>query len=170
MNGTNHDTESIPPRGYRAVLLVMKFTGLVLMLGGFAALIAVWRFGPEPTTPEEWSFVRRTVKAVFLACVFAGLIITLIAGLGLYLRRRSHWHRQRWFIVKLAMITVLVPPLHFWGRGRMMALDEALAGGNLARAGQLWDQAGRAFALALAVLCVIALLGALRPGSNVAGD
>jgi hypothetical protein len=166
VNESNYEVESIPPQGGRAILLVAKFAGLILMLGGFAALIAMWLFGPEPLAIEEWRFHRRMLRAVFLACVFGGLVITLVAGLALYIRRQSHWRRQRWFIAKLAMIVVLLPPLHFWGRGRMMAMDEALAEGDLALAAQAWEHAGWAFTIALGVLSVIALLGALRPGDR----
>ncbi len=150
-------------RRLRAVLLLLKMVGLVAALGGLASLSALGRFGPVPETQAGWALLRDVSRAVFMPCVLGGLLLTIAAGVALWLRAPKAFLRTRWFRVKVVVLAVSLPSLHLWARGRVTALYDAIDRGDLADLEARWDGATRAYAVALVFLLAAAIFARAKP-------
>ena len=147
----------------RPWLIQLKLLGLLGFLGGLMSLTAMTLLGPVPETAEGWQVLRESMRSVFFPCVFAGVGVTILAGLLLFLRHPKHFSRMRWFRLKVALLVVLIPGLHFWSRGRVLAFYAALDEGRLNEAPELWQRVGVAFAVALVTMLCVASLGRYKP-------
>ncbi|MBT8485942.1 MAG: hypothetical protein KJO43_10205 [Phycisphaerae bacterium] len=150
-------------RGARPVLLLLKFAGLCGLLGGLAALSALGWIGPEPDTLEGWKILRSVVRSVFWPCVFTGVVVTVLAGIALWIRHPRVFLRTRWFRLKAGGLVVALPALHFFARGRVEAWYAAIEAGDLAGAASGWRAVTIAFTVALVTLAVIAAVGRTKP-------
>jgi hypothetical protein len=140
-----------------------KLLGLVLFLGGAAALGALTLLGPVPETLEQWRLLRGGVRAIFFPCFFGGLVLTILAGIALLLQHPRMFARLRWFRLKVVLLVVGTPALHFWARGRMLDFDADLEAGRLDALPARWQAVGVAFVTGLAVYLLIGAIGRFKP-------
>jgi hypothetical protein len=103
------------------------------------------------------------MRSIFFPCVFAGLLLTIAAGISLFLQHPRQFSRLRWFRLKVLLLATLIPSLHFWSRGRMEAFDAAVDAGDLALAAERYDAVGIAFTLALVLMLAVAWIGKHKP-------
>lgn len=150
-------------RGRRPWLLLLKYLGLVGFLGGLAALAAMGWLVPEPDSMVGWTTLRAAVRAVFFPCLFAGLVVTIVAGLALYLQHPRIFAAQRWFRLKVVLLAVSIPVLHFWTRGRMLDVDAALAAEDLPAIADAWRRVSIAFAVGFFAMLPIGAIGRIKP-------
>lgn len=147
----------------RTGLLFLKNIGVVAALGGLAALAAIGRFGPVPEDPEGWVLLRGVMRAVFLPCVLGGLLLTVGAGIGLFLRSPRRLLRARWFRVKVVALAIALPSLHLWARGRVIAFYAAIEVGELEGLEARLAGVTQAYLVALAFLLTAAVFARVKP-------
>ena len=150
-------------RGIRPWLLVAKFVGLAGFLGGMAALAALYLLGPHAASVEQWRLLRAAARSIFYPTLFAGLILTVVAGVLLWFQMPRAFWRMRWFRVKVILGVIGLPACHFWARSRTMRIDAALEAGEEAAIPGLWTQTGLALLVALVIALVIAAMARNKP-------
>jgi hypothetical protein len=150
-------------RGLRPLLLQVKFVGLFGFFGGLAALSALGLFGPRPADASGWVLLKDSMRAIFWPCLFGGLVVTILAGLALWLRHPVVFARLRWFRLKVLLLVVCVPLLHLYARGAVTAMYEAIDEERLADAALHWDAVTRAYLITLVVMFAIACVGRVKP-------
>jgi hypothetical protein len=142
---------------------MLKIFGLVGFMGGLAALAAYGHFGPVPETIEGWIALRATMRSIFFPCVFAGLIVVVIAGVALWLQMPRTFLRMRWFRVKAVLLAVFIPLCHFWARGQVMTLYAGIDAGDLNGLAEQWRGIARAYLATLIIMMGIAVIGRVKP-------
>lgn len=147
----------------RSALLAAKLIGLTAFLGSLMALTALGILGPRPTSIEGWTVLRDAMRAIFWPCLFGGLVLTVLAGLGLWLRARKVFLRQRWFQLKLVAFVLVVPILHIRARGRVQEFYAAIDEGRLDALDALWTSVTWGYAIALIVMLGLAAVGRAKP-------
>ncbi|MHC5004473.1 MAG: hypothetical protein ACYTJ0_15275 [Planctomycetota bacterium] len=150
-------------RGIRPWLLLAKLLGLTGFLGGLASMTAMGLLGPRPDSLAEWQTVRALFRSMFFPCFFGGLMLTIAAGVALYLQHPGVFVRLRWFRLKVALLVLLTPVLHIWARTRMGAFDRALEVGRLDELPGRWDRVTTAFAVSLAAYLLVGAIGRIKP-------
>jgi hypothetical protein len=155
-------------RGARPWLIAAKLIGVIGLLGGLASLAALGFFGPRPETLEGWRLIKAAMRAIFFPVMFAGIIITVSAGLTLWLQMPGTFLRMRWFRLKALLLVVAIPTLHLWARGRVMAFYHGLDAAQtdpaaLADLPDLWGRVAQAYLTALIVFFAIAMIGRIKP-------
>jgi hypothetical protein len=148
----------------RNVLRQVKLLGLIGFLGG---LIASGSIGllihPRPQTIDQWQVLHHALRCVFWVCIFSGLVLVLLSGIGLWLIQRRTVNRQRWFRLKMLLLLVCIPTSHLWARGRTISLYEAMDAGDLASLPHRLDEMTTAYLVSAAVFFGIAMLGRVKP-------
>jgi hypothetical protein len=145
------------------VLIQIKVLGLVGFLGGLGSLAALGLLGDDPTDRAGWVQLRDTMRAIFWPCVFSGLIVTILAGVALWLRHPREFLRMRWFRLKALLLAVVLPSLHILSRGRVTEFYAAIDEGRLDTLSALRDRVTTAFAGALLIMLLIAAIGRIKP-------
>ena len=150
-------------RGIRPWLIQLKCIGLMSFLGGLASLTAMGFLGPSPSDAAGWRLLRDVMRAVFWPCVFWGLMLTVAAGVALWLQHPRVFLRTRWFRLKLVLLLAILPSLHFFARGRVTAFYEAVEAGRLETLPSLHADVTWAFFGALLVMLCVASIGRFKP-------
>ena len=152
-----------PGRGARPWLILVKFVGLIGIFGGLASLAAIGLLGPVPESPEGWRLLRGLMRAIFWPCVFGGILVTITAGICLWLHHPVEFSRRRWFRLKVGLLAVCVPSLHLMARGRVEAFYDAIDDGNMEVLAGMWRDVTRAWVVAFVVLFLVAMIGRVKP-------
>ena len=157
--------------GARSWFIHVKFVGLAGLFGGLASLAAIGLLGPVPESPEGWRLLRGLMRAIFWPCVFGGILVTIMAGICLWLRHPVVFSRQRWFRLKVVLLAVCIPSLHLMARGRVQAFYDAIDDGNLEVLAGMWRGVTWAWVVAFVVLLLVAMVGRIKPrlGQNREG-
>jgi hypothetical protein len=150
-------------RGIRPWLIGVKMIGLTGFLGGLAAMAALGFFGPEPETREGWVLLKQAMRGIFFPCFFAGLMLTIAAGLALWLQMPRTFLRMRWFRLKAVLLAILIPGSHLWARSRALELYEAIDRGPLGEIPAHWRSMSTAFLISLVAMLAVALIGRIKP-------
>ncbi len=114
-------------RGWRPYLLIPKYLGVCLFLGGLVAMLAVGiAFRPdERSGVEAWRDWRVATEAMSIIIRFTtvpGLLMAMMCGsVLLYIHGLPVW-RMRWIRVKLAAIAISIPALHFYLSGKLAVM------------------------------------------------
>lgn len=137
--------------------------GVVLAIGGLASVSAIWLVGPLPQTQGEWELMVGIGRAVFWPCVFGGVGIIILAGIGLFIGDPQVYIRLRWFIFKVLLLTGVIPLLHIWARGRVQHFYEVVEEGRLEEAAAAWDGVGQAYLVGAIVLLIMAIFARRKP-------
>jgi hypothetical protein len=103
------------------------------------------------------------MRGIFFPCVFAGLMLTLAAGLALWLQLPRTFLRMRWFRLKAILLLVLIPGLHLWSRSQALELYEAIDHASLEEIPAHWRSMSSAFLVALIAMLAVALIGRIKP-------
>ena len=140
-----------------------RYIGLLGFLGGLAALAAMWCAGPRPTNAAEWTMLMELTRAVFMRCMFAGIIILAVIGAISWWRHRRHFHRARWFRIMMGALLIAIPTLHFWSRATMLKIRQAVDAQDFAQADELWNRMGSAYLISFIMILVIAAIGIIKP-------
>ena len=150
-------------RGLRPWLILAKFIGLVGFLGGLAALSAFGLLGPVPEDQAGWVLLRVAVRSIFWPCVFGGLMMTIAAGIVLWLQMPRHFLRMRWFRLKVLLLAVMLPTLHLVARGTVLRMYQAIDVGRMEDAGTLWDRVTFVFLAGLVCMLIVVAIGRTKP-------
>jgi hypothetical protein len=150
-------------RGLRPWLLIVKVIGLIFFIGGLASMAVLGVLGPRPETLEGWRTLRAVVHTGVLRCVLPGALLAIACGVALFLRHPGMFLRLRWFRLKAVLLIVATPGLHFWSRGRVRGLDEALAAGRLDEVSQRWREVATSFVVAVVIYLAIVAIGRFKP-------
>ncbi len=151
-------------RGARPYLIVLKLICVAGFVGGLLTVLAVALTGPGPTSERDW---RERVE--FVGKAFRWVIVPGVTGAEIvgFLLVSSIWRvmiRMRWFIVKMALVLLCMPALHFLMSGWLSDLRLfASVTPDLSRAAEVHGRllAGASLALALGIALVI--LGRIKP-------
>ena len=147
------------------LLRLLRALGLAGVLGGLSALSAMWAFADTPADLGQWRVLVSTMRAVFYACVFTGILILLPVGGILWWRRREALRDQRWFRALMLILLVTIPGLHISARLTSTELRQAVDAGKTAECARLWDRLGWLFFMALIVFLIASWLATARPGA-----
>lgn len=150
-------------RGIRPWLLLGKSVGLLGFVGGMGALAALTHLAPEPQTQDEWKLLVGAMRSIFFPCVFCGLLVLVVFSLLLFSRHWREFSRMRWLRVKFVLLAISLPSLHFWARGGVMELYEAVGAEDMSRASELWQETSTRFLVAFIVLLIIAGIAKFKP-------
>ena len=154
---------NLPGSRVDQTLRLLRSLGMAGVLGGLGALVAMWAFSPEPTNGGEWRLLVTTMRSVFYACVFTGILILVPVGSILWRRRRKTLHGRRWFRTLLVILLVTIPGLHIGARLTSIALRKAVEANDATRAAELWNRLGWLFLIALLVFLVASWIATARP-------
>lgn len=97
-------------RGIRPLLLIPKVVGVAMFVGGLASMAAISLLS-DPATDAEVHAVGRTLFAVQVYVVEAGLVLAVISGVLLLLQHVHILLRMRWLQLKLALLALSMPYL-----------------------------------------------------------
>jgi hypothetical protein len=164
------DQFSVRDRRIDALLKLGRYIGLVGLLGGLGALTAMWWYGPAPEGPAQWHLLLNLTRAVFIRCMFAGIIILAVIGSMSWWRHRKQFHGQRWFKVMMISVLITIPALHLWARWTMLKIRAAVEAGDFTAAAALGDTMAVAYTISLIILLVIAAVGIIKPGFGQARE
>lgn len=146
-----------------ALLKLGRYVGLLGFLGGLAALAAMWMLGPQPHGSEQWEMLMELTRAVFMRCMFMGILLLAISGGASWWKYRQRFRGRRWFRIMMIALVIAIPAMHLWARSLMLHLREALRDDDLAGAAELWSRMGVAYTISFVVILAIAALGIMKP-------
>jgi hypothetical protein len=149
--------------GIDALLKLGRYIGLMGFLGGLAALAAMWFLGRAPQNASEWNMLVELTRAVFLRCMFAGIVVLAVIGSLSWWRHRRRFHRARWFRIMMVALLIAIPSLHLWARFTMLKIRDAVETNNLDAAAELWSRMGTAYLISLIIILAIAAVGIIKP-------
>jgi uncharacterized membrane protein len=150
-------------RGLRPWLLIPKYVCVAVFLGGLVSLLVLGFARPAPADGNEWAADAQIIRQAYPRVIVPALIGALILGVLLALAHPTIFLRMRWLQVKLALILVFVPTLHFFMSRRSVGLRDAVARQDFATAGLLREQLFRGTLAAAAFALLVILLGRLKP-------
>jgi len=150
-------------RGIRPWLILVKFLGLVGFFGGLGALAALGLRCPAPDDQAGWLLLRAAMRAIFWPCVFGGLMVTVGAGIALWLQHPRVFLRMRWFRLKALLLLILLPLLHLRSRRGVQGFYDAIEAGRLEELPERWGGVTRGFLVAFVVMFVVAMIGRYKP-------
>jgi hypothetical protein len=142
----------------RGVLRCAKRVGVALVVGSLGALAAMCLLTPAPDSAAGWAALRDAMRAVFWWVFFGGFVIVAMSGINLFLLSPRAWLATGWFRAKLVVLAIAIPSLHLWARGRALAFEAAVAGGDLAALPERWRALGTPFLVAAAFFALVALI------------
>ncbi|MCC7147081.1 MAG: hypothetical protein IT443_11605 [Phycisphaeraceae bacterium] len=159
-----------PGRGIRPWLLIPKVIAVAIFFGGLvAALVVATAAGPDP----QGHALRQTaemVARIIRWMVIPGGAAAAVLGILLTLQHPSILLRQRWLQVKLLLLALGPPAMHFLVRAmierirqsEIAALARPIAAPALSPSQALaWAQTGLGLAIVLTLLVMI--LGRQKP-------
>jgi small-conductance mechanosensitive channel len=159
-------------RGIRPWLLTAKLIGVICFVGGLGALAALAWGSPDPdasspdpvTARAKWKFLVDCAHWILVPGTIGGAILAIVAGFCLWLQMPRRFLRMRWFQIKIALVVVLVPTFHLWGRSTALELHEALdKPARLSEVRPLWDRLAVIFLLAFLAMLLIVWVGRIKP-------
>lgn len=151
-------------RGIRPWFLMAKLIGLFCFIGGLSAAAALTLGAPEPRDWGQWRLLADCLHWLVIPGMVGGGILTILAGLCLWLQMPRVFLRMRWFKVKMILVVALVPAFHFWGNINSHILAEVLdKPARIDEAGPIWSRMGSIFLLAFVAMLLIAYLGRIKP-------
>ena len=151
-------------RGHRPYLLIPKFCCVAGFLGGLISLFVLAYLRPPPATHDEWLAHANLVSRGFRFVVVPSLAGAMALGLLLLSSHFKVFIRMRWLQVKLVLIGLFVPGLHYLMRNRALALWEQLEpGDDPARALAVRSQMAWGTLATIAFALIIITLGRVKP-------
>lgn len=152
------------PVRIQPLLLAGKRFGLVLLLGGLAALSCIGLLASTPETQDGWVHHVGVMRAIFWPCVFAGLVITIVFGILLWGRNPRQYLTRGWFRLKGLLLLTVVPGLHFWARGRVQDFYELIDAESPTEAiATAWAGVWQAFFVTFLIVLALACLAMIKP-------
>lgn len=160
-------------RGLRPYLILPKYVFVSIFLGGLVSLLVLAFLRPMPQRIEEWQFRIKLVAISYVFVVVPGLLGGMIVGLILLFSHFRAFVRMRWLQLKLLLVAVCVPCLHFYMRGKATQLHALLdrnEPGDLQQAPALWLDLRNGTLSAIMFALVVIFLGRIKPrlGQNYA--
>jgi len=151
-------------RGIRPWLLTAKIIGVICFVGGLGALAALAWGSPFPPDREAWKLLVACAHWILVPGTIGGGILAILAGLCLWVQMPRGFLRMRWFLVKIALVVILIPAFHLWGRFTMLKLHAALdKPARIDEVPPLWDRMAIIFLLAFLVMLLIVWVGRIKP-------
>lgn len=111
----------MPGRGIRPWLLIPKIFGLVVYVGGFCAVLALWissDFTSLPLDDPRRALVLHQVSSILVYLIVPAACVTIVFGILLLLQHPRVFLRMRWMQVKLLALLIVVPSCHFYARAQ----------------------------------------------------
>jgi hypothetical protein len=153
-------------RGLRPYLIFPKSVFVSVFLGGLVSLLVLAFLQRTPTTLEEWRHRASLVAVSYVFVVVPGLLGGMIVGLILLFSHFRAFIQMRWLQLKLVLIAVCVPSLHFYMRGKATQLHNILdrnESGDLERAAELWLELRNGTLAAILFALIVIFLGRIKP-------
>jgi uncharacterized membrane protein len=157
-------------RGIRPWLLVPKIFGIVVYVGGFCAVLAVWRSSDFTSLAMEdprRALVLHQISQLLVFLIVPAATTAIVFGVLLLLQHPAVFLRLRWMQVKLIALLIVIPSCHFYARAQYTHL-------KMTADKQISDAAAGRFELAIiaaiAGSAVVIILGRIKPrlGQNPA--
>lgn len=114
-----------PGRGIRPWLLIPKIFGLVVYVGGFCAVLALWissDFTSLPLDDPRRALVLHQVSSILVYLIVPAALMTILFGILLLLQHPAVFLGRRWMQVKLLALLIVVPSCHFYARAQYTLL------------------------------------------------
>jgi hypothetical protein len=141
-----------------------KSIGLFCFIGGLAAAAGMAYGGPLPDGLAEWKLAAEHFHFIIVPGMVGGGILTLAAGVCLWLQMPRVFLRMRWFQVKIPLVAILVGGFHLWGRSTALRLHEVLdQPERILQAPPIWGRLSMIMLLAFFAMLLIACLGRVKP-------
>ncbi len=153
-------------RGIRPYLLLPKYVCVSVFVGGLVHMLVQGFLLGGPETPEEWRRRELMLAHSFVYVIVPGLLGGMVMGLVLLALHFRALIRMRWLQVKLVVVAIGVPSLHFYMRGKAVALHAALARGtadDLRGAAGLWQDLRAGTIASIVFALVVVYLGRIKP-------
>jgi uncharacterized membrane protein len=152
-------------RGVRPWLLLPKVIAVAVYLGGLASATVLWwvsDLGGAHMTQPQRLLVLGQVRALFTCLLVPALLTAIVLGIALLLQHPRVLLRQRWLIVKLIWLAVLVPAAHLYLSSRVTLLRRAITAGETPDPADI-AQVQWGLALAFVGFVIVAALARLKP-------
>ncbi|MCG8512331.1 MAG: hypothetical protein MI741_24185, partial [Rhodospirillales bacterium] len=126
-----------PGRGIRPWLLIPKVLAVAGFFGGsLAAMALTWHYlslmidqYDEPAR-IQLQHAPHLLRIIFLAVIVPSTCVALVTGIGLLITNSPRiMLRQRWLVVKLALVALGVPVMHFLMVIQMHRVEDVLEQG-----------------------------------------
>ena len=110
-----------PGRGIRPWLLIPKVLGVAVYFGAVSAAAALAWLWPDGSL-EETRQLANAVRFIMVFCAVPGLIVAIFAGIGLFMQHPAVFCTRRWWGVKMLLLLVGIPLLHYYTRDVVQSL------------------------------------------------
>lgn len=163
-------------RGWRPYLLLPKIVFVGAALGGAVTLLALVFLQPVPNTLAGRLDEARLIRRTYVMVIVPALLGAMLTGATLLWMHGRVLLRMRWLQVKLVIVAICVPTLHFYMRSRSLAFKAMLSElqdftrTNSAILAALRQQLFGGTLAVLAFLLTVLFLGRIKPrlGQNYA--
>jgi hypothetical protein len=155
-----------PGRGIRPYVILPKYVFVSIFVGGLFSMLVQGFLLPTPDQTEDWRRREWLLTNSYVFVIVPGLLGGMITGLVLLFTHFSVFIRMRWLQVKLVLIAICVPTLHFYMRGKAQELHAVLARGtaeDLQTAAALWSDLRGGTIASIAFALMIVFLGRIKP-------
>ena len=155
-----------PGRGIRPYLLLLKYLFVSIFVGGLVSMLIQGFILPGIDTLQDWQRRGMLLRHSYVWVIVPGLLGGMLTGLIMLWAHFGALIRMRWLQVKLVLIAVCVPSLHFYMRGKADALHATLARGtpqDLQTAAELWRDLRTGTVASLVFALMIVFLGRIKP-------
>ena len=151
-------------RGARPYWLIAKLVGVAMYLGGLTSGLAIV-LTLQPTTAEQWTQLADTLRAIFVFAAVPGLLLAIVGGVVLLRINPVLW-RMRWVKLKVLILVVVIPVLHWMTStwvGTLRITAEELAQHDKPVLGINRDVIAILFGSGIVLTLVVVVLGRYKP-------
>lgn len=149
-------------RGLRPFLLIPKVLAVATFFGALVvATVIVWTV--EPRGGQQWDHVGRTVSMIFRRVAVPALVAAIVFGLLLWLQHPRALIGMRWLQVKLILLAVALPLLHWYNSDRVAQLVAYESDGAVTGPPDVLWQVRWGMLVSIVVMTAVVILGRHKP-------